>query len=247
MHDSTRRWDAVMACACDWRFLTIFLAKLNNWVGAMDKKDSLLWCGFAAPLWFFAVLLVVGGATPGHNHATHAVSELGALGAPWAFAVNLLMMVGTGALIGLFAIGWRHASPLSGAGWRGLLFSALLFIGIGVPITVVDGSPDMSTINTQVHLMFVLLSPLPWLAVVGAAIVRFHRLGWTWAAVACALTLAAFVLIMVAQVAQVLPDAPGWLQRAGIGLYLGWHAVLALVLLGRRSVARGSRPGRMAR
>lgn len=202
----------------------------------MTLKNSLLWCGVAAPLWFFAALLVAGGATPGHDHATRAVSELGAVGAPWSLAVNLLLMAGTGVLVSLFALGWRHAAPASGAGWRGLLLSALLFIGISVPITVVDGSPDMSATNTQVHLMFVLLSPLPWLWVVGAAIVRFFRLGWKLAAVACAVMLGSFVLLMVAQFAQFLPDTPGWLQRAGIGLYLGWHALLALILLRRRVV-----------
>ena len=65
----------------------------------------------AAPVWFFGWLLMIAALRPGYSHATNAISELGAWGAPHMALWNTVGFAGTGLAL--------LASPgPTGAFWR---------------------------------------------------------------------------------------------------------------------------------
>lgn len=58
-----------------------------------------------APLWFAAVYLILSGLRPEYSHTTKAISELGSVGAPRAWAWNLLGYVAPGVVVALLGVG----------------------------------------------------------------------------------------------------------------------------------------------
>jgi hypothetical protein len=189
------------------------------------------WAGLAAFAWFFGWMLLLGALRPDYHQATKAVSELGAIGAPYMLLMNACGFVGTGLLLALFAHGYRSRLGRGAPGSTALVVTAVLFALTAVPLEIgADGNPDMASGMTQVHLVFVLLAPLPWLW----AATRISWLGRrgprVGLALASGLAAAGLVVITALSFAQALPEAPGLLQRASFVVFLGWYAVAALLL-----------------
>ena len=70
----------------------------------MNKK-VLAWCGVSAPIVFIVSLVIFSLLTPNYSNLTNAVSELGTLGAPFAFGWNILGFLLVGLLIIAYAWG----------------------------------------------------------------------------------------------------------------------------------------------
>jgi glucans biosynthesis protein C len=111
----------------------------------MDKNKIklLLMAGVAAPILYFANLLINSLLYPGYSHVTQYVSELGAAEAPYAPLFNtviiLLGALGFAAGFGLFyAVRWLGGNRLLGA-LTGLLVSLW---GIGTALAGMFPMPD---------------------------------------------------------------------------------------------------------
>jgi hypothetical membrane protein len=206
-----------------------------------------LWAnlGLAGPLaaGLFAAS-VVGFAsvrTDGYAHATKAVSELGAVGAPSALAFNLLGFIVPGLLVILLTIALRRAMGpgLGRVGPTLLALSGLALIAAGVfPVDMDDPGAPVSV----AHFAGAMLTGVFWsfaLFWIGSGLRRvgFQVIGrmTPW-----------FVLFPLANVLwQVVygfgvGETPGWGQRIGFLGYFVWLTWLGLALYseGRRIVQR---------
>lgn len=100
----------------------------------MDKKQLSLG-GVAAAVDFATMLILFSAMTPGYNHLTQGVSELGMSNAPQALLWNLLGFALVGVLILVFALSlYLEFNAIRG----GMLISALTgisglgYIGLGI-------------------------------------------------------------------------------------------------------------------
>jgi hypothetical protein len=206
-------------------------------MSALWVKNTLRTSGVAIG-WFFGWMTAIAALRPEYSHATKAVSELGAWGAPYMLVWNALGFMGTGlSLIG-FAWAYRMLLGQQAVGFRALAASGVVFCLTAIPIAMgSDGDPDYASPWTQAHLAAVLLSPLPWLYATSRIAVSFRR-GNLWSlSVASAFAIGGVLLATAARLAQVLPHAPGLLQRATFIPYLGWYTAAAWILL-RQQKAR---------
>ena len=124
----------------------------------MNKK-VLAWCGVLAPIVFIVSLVIFSLLTPHYSNLTNAVSELGTLGAPSAFAWNILGFLLVGLLIIAYAWGMyldlRHSIGgivvpilvgISGIGFAGLG----LFPGVYETYPFVIGIPSVIYVFTGI-------------------------------------------------------------------------------------------------
>jgi hypothetical protein len=196
-------------------------------------KNTLMASGVAIA-WFFGWMIAIAALRPEYSHATKAVSELGALGAPYMLAWNVLGFLGTGLALTGFAWAYRKLLGQEAVGFQALAASGVLFCLTAIPITMgSDGDPDYASRWTQAHLAAVLLSPLPWLYAVSRIAVSFRRGKLSTLSVVSAVAIGGVLLATAARLAQLLPHAPGLLQRASFVPYLGWYTAAWLLL--RRS------------
>jgi hypothetical protein len=202
------------------------------------SNQALLASSIATP-WFFGWLLLIAALRPEYTHATKAVSELGAWGAPYMTLWNVFGFIVTGVLLLGFAWGYRQVLGREAVGAGGLALSAALFCLTAIPIVIgADSDPDRTSLWTQAHLVPVLLSPLPWVYATIRIAIRFRRSSLSILSLLSALGLVAFIAVLIASGAQMLPHAPGLLQRVSFLVYLGWYSASSWALL--RWVARRS-------
>ena len=120
-----------------------------------SAQRALASCGIAAPLLIAVVVLVLAELTPNYSHVANTLSELGAVGAPYAAYFNTSFVV-AGVLITAFAVG-LHRGIEAGRGSRagpGLIAVFGLFATAGAGLTPLDPEP-MALINF-VHLALVM-------------------------------------------------------------------------------------------
>lgn len=169
----------------------------------------------------------------GYSHATKAVSELGAIGAPAALAFNLLAFVIPGALLTYFSLRLATQSDRK-IGPRLLVASSLFLILSGLAPARLG---DYQAWTTVLHIIGAMGAGLFWIV----------ALFWTGPLLSRRFGLPAwgqvtpwFGLFMFANIAwQVLFQAtgvvsPGWGQRIGFFGYFLWFAVTGLLLWRRR-------------
>ncbi|GAB1406554.1 hypothetical protein MASR1M8_04730 [Thermomonas brevis] len=212
----------------------------------MDMRRALM-CGPAAFLWFFAWTVLLDVLRPEYYFAHKAVSELGALGAPYMWAMNLFGFVGTGAMLMLFARGYRAAlGDAARVSAAALLLVGLCIALAAVPIAMApDGDPDWGAPITRVHVLFTQLGLLPW-ALALFAIMRRHRdPAFRGLALISLLALLAFLGVIVLFGMGVGSGVPGLMQRLWFAVLLGWFAVAGLWLAAKPQSA-SSAAGRPA-
>jgi hypothetical protein len=193
---------------------------------------SLVWGGVAIA-WFFGWMALVGALRPEYQHATNAVSELGALGAPHMGVWNAFGFMGTGVMLVLFALGYRGVLGEAAYGWRPLVACGVLFAATAIPIEMgVDGDPAMGSGWTRAHLVTVVAVPLPWLYALSVMVARHRGTVRRELALASGVALLLFAAQVGATVAGWGAGGPGLLQRAGFVVLLGWYLAAALLLRG---------------
>ena len=202
------------------------------------------WGGITAFAIFWVALLAFAAARTDYSHLHKAVSELGVIGAPHAFAWNLIGFIVPGLLLALFGGGLATAvDGRRGALWWLLVLSGLCFAGGGlVPAEMRDGSPMMGSSLTVGHLLFATLAPILW-AIAAFLMIRRVRKNPAWMPLTNLVTLYAvvcvggFVFGIVASAAiPYLAQMPGLVQRFGFMCYFGWSLIMSLHL--RSAVAR---------
>lgn len=180
--------------------------------------------GLLTTLIFSAGLMLFASLDPAYSHATKAVSELGAVGAPNQLAWNLIGFLGVG--LGLAAFGWGLGSVIADR-WTGGLATlfGLAFAATAIPADMNDlGGPGSVAhiVASQAVLLF-------WAAaLIRLLFVRRAGAALRWIA-AAALALA--VGAIVVRGLELLP--PGLSQRLSFAVVFGWVAATSLVLLRR--------------
>ena len=95
----------------------------------------LAWLGLIAPVIRLSLILVLGTLQPGYSHARDYISELGAMGAPYAWLMNSLGIVVVGICLAGFSFAiWRvlQRDLLVTIGSLMLAIAGLAFIGVGI-------------------------------------------------------------------------------------------------------------------
>ena len=198
----------------------------------MKATYSGLGWGPLAFVWFFFWIVVLDALRPDYYFAHKAVSELGAIGAPYMWAMNVFGFIGTGIMLMLFARAHRRAVGGPSSVPSALLaLTGLLFALTAVPIAMAaDGDPDRSAPITQVHLLISQIGLLPWLFALLAHMKRYRQPQFRGLALISLLTLVCFVAAIVLYASGVGTGTPGLMQRIWFAIVLGWFAVAGVWL-----------------
>ena len=189
--------------------------------------------GSAASILFVALLILFAAITPGYNHLTHAVSELGMSNAPYALLWNLLGFELVGVLILVFAWGlYLEFRAVRG----GMLLSALTFfsglgyVGLGIFPAAIDFQPSTAT---TLHTTMVMISFFSFIAASFVfAVSQRNNPDWKqWAPFSATIG-------MIALLSFAIPRAIplGVSQRIGLGANFVWLLVMGLALY-RKAIA----------
>lgn len=195
------------------------------------QHRGLRWSGLGVLLWFTGCVVGFAALRPDYHHATKAISELGAVGAPNMLWMNFLGFIGAAVLLALFALQARKLPTEIGLDYRLLLACAALFAMNAVPIQMgSDGDPDMHAVTSRIHFMFAMLTPLPWLIAL-SKLIRvanyFRRRDLTILSGIC---LVGFSIFALAGIFRMIPGMPGLLQRLSFLFFLFWFALAGWLL-----------------
>ena len=186
---------------------------------------------FATILFTSSLIGFAAARTDGYTHATKAVSELGAAGAPLASAFNILGFILSGSLIVLLAVSLHRVGTAPAK--AGPVLLALSGIAMAVAGVFPVDMDQRSSFSSQLHLAGAMLCGLFWaLSLFWIAPQLKKREKFVW----LARMTPWFALFLVANIGwQVLWQStgavlPGWGQRIGFGGYFLWTAILGLML-----------------
>jgi hypothetical membrane protein len=186
--------------------------------------------GLLANLMFWPLMFAMAAMRSDYSHLHQAVSELGAVGAPSMWLWNVAGYLVPGLLLAVF--GWNFVRRVR-PGSR-VVAALLATAGVGMAISGVF-PPDMNDrggVQTMLHLLGSSLSALAWLPAM-VALVFFARRTRPDIAVACG----SAILAMIGAFALygVLEHTPALVQRITFGVFFGWYAVAALLLMRSRA------------
>jgi hypothetical protein len=196
--------------------------------------QMLLALGVVAPIYYAVVNEVVGALRyPGYDPIARPVSELTATYAPTRPILVPLLVIFDLLIIPFWIAVWR-AAPANRAlrltSGLMLAFRALALLAFPFPM-VADEVLGANTIHTVI---WGVLTPLLMLAGIGASAAAFGKRFRVYA-ILTLVVLVAFSGLAGVQAAQVTAGEPvrwfGITERALIGIWLQWVAVLAIVLL----------------
>ena len=180
--------------------------------------------GLLTAVAFAGALLLFGALDPAYSHATRAVSELGAVGAPHQWAWNVIGFMGVGAGLTLFGLGLGRAIGDRITGGLLALFG-LAFAATAIPANM----SDLTSAGSVAHIVASQAVLLFWALALGRlTFVRQAGGALRWiAAVALALAIGAIIV----RAMELLP--PGYSQRLSFAVVFGWVAATSLVLIRR--------------
>lgn len=209
--------------------------------GPMSRREALLLCGVAYTVLYPLVNDIAAASMhPGYSRMSQAVSELSATGAP-----SRPFLIAMMPLFSLLLSGFGFGIWLSARGRRSLRVAGALVVAQGVwsLLWIVAPMSQRDVLasggGTPADTMHLVLSAATGLFVAAYVLATSIALGWVYRTY-CALTiLASFAFGMLsAQVDELTAGEPtpymGILERTGIGAWLVWMAVTAVVLLARR-------------
>lgn len=174
----------------------------------------------AASLGFLLAIVVFGMLDPAYSHATKAVSELGATGAPNQLAWNLIGFLGVGVLLAAF--GWRLGGELGDAPARWLL----ALFGAAFAATAIPA--DMADLSTPASIGHIVASQAVFLFwTLGLIRVLMLKQASAPLKLLTALALLLAVGSIVLRGSELL--LPGAAQRVSFAVVFGWVLSTALV------------------
>lgn len=209
---------------------------------AMKKTTSgvALLSGPLASCLFYVCLIGFAAVRPEYSHATKAISELGAVGAPNALAFNILGFIAPGLLLVVFASALKFHL---GAKWGSALLalSGLAFVAAGVFAVDMDAR---SSPQSTAHLAGAMLTGLFFafaLFPLGRSLSKFGLAAWgritPW-----------FLSFMFLNVGwQAVYQAtgsvnPGWGQRIAFAGFFTWILITGLLLWKKTRSVSGNQP-----
>jgi len=185
------------------------------------------------PCCYIFLTIGLGLAWSGYDPVRDTQSELGAVDSPFRWLMNIVGFMGLGVCIVAFAV--AYGLLLRGGWLRWVAVGLLTLAGAGMVIVgnfpCDSGCVDVTTTG-RLHGLFSAPGAigLPAAAVVSASVLRRDgRWSTTWQVASFTvgvLSLASGPLIA----AEVLPQANGMLQRAGMWPALAWMVAMALRL-----------------
>jgi flagellin-like protein len=182
--------------------------------------------GIIGSLIFVAMVIVLGALTPGYSHASQAISELGAVGAPYAAsqAINFAFL---GMSLLLFAVGLHYAIG-GGTGSKVgifLLGGFAVSSAFGSAVFPCDVGCEFVTVSGTLHNVLGLLGFLMFAA---GTIVLSRRMAaddaWRRYRRYSQLTGVLAIVALVVWIAgkNAAPAIGGGLQRVMVGVILAW-------------------------
>ena len=183
----------------------------------------------AAALFFLSLIGFAAMRSDGYSHATKAVSELGAIGAPFAMAFNIAGFILPGILIIIFASRLMRKDESS----RGPLLLAMSGVCLALAGLAPANMLDNEALTTILHAIGAIGSGLCWVfALFWIGPLLSERFGLqTWGRLT-----PWFSLFLVANVGWQVAFRmtglvmPGWGQRIAFLGYFLWFAVTGLLL-----------------
>jgi hypothetical protein len=206
------------------------------------SRKALLSCGILAAVLYVALTLFVGLLWDGYSVASRVPSELSAIGAPTR---TLWMWLGTLYAVLMLAFGWivwKLAPPNRALRAAGALLIAYTVFGFFWPpmhqreVLAAGGG----TLTDTLHLAWAAVTGVFFMLIVGFGAAAFKTRFRIYSVVTIAVALAcgAVTGTYASQIQSNLPT-PGvgiW-ERISIAVFMGWIAVLAIVLLKERRAA----------
>ena len=207
-------------------------------------QQALLACGLVAPVLHIVMDDVIAAALyPGYDRISRPVSELSATYAPSRFVLVPLGIAFQLLMIAFWVGVWRAAGNN-----RALRLTSglmLAFVGLGLAASAFPmRSDEVLGANTIHTIIFAVITPLLMLAGIGASAAAFGKTFRIYALLTL-VALVGFSALTGVLAAQINAGASvGWFgipERALIGTWLQWVAVLAILLLrGTPAVTRTS-------
>ena len=196
-----------------------------------ERPSTIRWAallGIGASLLFWASVFGFAALRPAYSHATKAVSELGAWGAPnmWGFSILGYVLPG----LMLAACGWSLGRRAGGR----VLASLLALSGLGMAISgVFPADIDyMGSLTTIGHVVGNTASLITWVI---AMILAAWSKRKTWPALAGLSALALALMVGAFFLYETL--LPGIVQRITFAIFFGYFLVAALLLWRRGNLA----------
>lgn len=200
-------------------------------------KNALLACGVLSSLVYVAADILGALSWDGYHHASQAISELSAIGAPSRSRV-LPLFLAYDLLVIAFGFGVRAS-----AGRRQSLRVAGAFVVAVGTISLVATAFPMQlrgaerALTDMMHIVLTAATVLCILAGVGFAASAFGK-GFRRYSIATIVTLLVFGILAGLDAPRVDANLPtpflGITERINVGAYLLWVAVLAIALLRAR-------------
>lgn len=188
--------------------------------------------GMAATVLFAACLLIFAEISPGYSHATKAVSELGAIGAPYQFAWNVLGFLLPGILMIFHGWGVGAAASDRVAGFF-LALAGLSFAATSIPADMAN----YSSTNTVGHIAASSGAFGFWL--IGALKLAYQR-----GSERHLLSRVAVLSLWLAVAATIVRFSglvyPGTGQRVAFAAFFAWIFASAVVLIVDRTPSRST-------
>jgi hypothetical membrane protein len=191
--------------------------------------------GIGAWVLFWGASVVFGAFRPSYSHIVNTISELGAVGTPYATPWNVIGFIIPGVLLAIVGAVIVHAANTTPSLLRTLAtvllgLSGLAIAGQGLmPAEMANGVADVTSASTRGHFISSLVSGAAW--AVGALLLAGPmRRNPNWRS----LHIVSVVLVVLTLVASfalrgTFPD--GLAQRIGNAFFCIWFVVMSLKLL----------------
>lgn len=185
--------------------------------------------GVAGPLLFWVVVVALGVMTPGYSHASDGISDLGAIGAPYAIVQQAAFVV-LGVGIIAFAVGLDRQFRGGWRPWLGVVLLGLLGLlgAIGPGVFPVDRARPEAMTN-QLHTLVTTLGFLAGLVGIPLATWRLAA-AERWPVYRSRVTVLGVTVLVVGAFAVFITQVvgqtawAGYAQRLYAGVMSGWVA-----------------------
>jgi hypothetical membrane protein len=191
----------------------------------MNRKIGLL--AMFSPLLFAAVYLTLASLRPEFSHLSKAISELGSIDAPRAWAWNVFGYMIPGLLVALLGLGIRNRFATK----RGALLPAAALVASGLLMTlsgVFPGDFDNRTSTTMIVHTVVSLGCFVAFLVAAFSLPRVIRQAREWRPFVWSSLVLAAASIVTGFLRS--GNAPGLGQRLGFASFFLWVALIGYAL-----------------